>query len=243
MAPTTFDELHRLLARHGLPVELAERAVTGLALIPGGTRHSKLGGRPNVEGAWPTNNGRGLTHLASIALEDLPDVPMRSNLPREGTLVFFADLSFDNEGWSPADASEPVIEIVHVPAGSVSAAATPPDEQRDPDEVAVVLNERRVQFLPVLTLPAQELYDALDDHDDPDGFLVELDMPEHLLLGEPEYVQGDPREPGEVSVLQLNWDEELGFTYGDGGEISFHGSPEDLRAGRWQRIKATIESS
>jgi uncharacterized protein YwqG len=243
MAPTTSDELRRLLARHGLPVELAERAVTGLALIPGGTGQSKLGGRPYVAAAWPTNNGRALTHLASIALEELPDVPMRSSLPREGTVVFFVDLSFDNEGWSPATASEPTVEIVHVPTASVAAAATPPDEQRGEYEVPVVLNERRVQFMSVLTLPAEELYEALDAHDSPDDFLVELHMPEHLVLGEPEYIQGDPREPGEVSVLQLNWDEELGFMYGDGGEVSFYGSPEDLQAGRWERIKVAVESS
>jgi len=243
MAPTTVDELQQLLARHGLPSALGDRAVIGLALIPGEQGQSKLGGQPKVAAPWPTNNGRALTHLASIALEELPDVPARSVLPREGTVVFFADLSFDNEGWSPADGADSVIEIVHVLPGSVTTATTPPDEQRDPDEVPVVLNERRVQFLPVLTLPAEELYEALEHHEDPDGFLVELDMPAHLLLGEPEYIQGDPRGPGEVSLLQLNWDEDLGFTYGDGGEISFYASPDNLRAARWSDVKASLESS
>ena len=75
-----------------------------------------------------------------------------------------------------------------------------------------------------------------------DAYCVDLDAPEHLLLGEPVYIQEDPREPGELSLLQLNWDVELGFTYGDGGQISFYGRPEDLRAGRWQHVKATPDS-
>ena len=65
-----------------------------------------------------------------------------------------------------------------------------------------------------------------------DTFLVALDAPDHLLLGEPAYTQGDPREPGELSLLQINWDEELGVVYGDAGRFSFWGSPEDLRMGR-----------
>ena len=83
--------------------------------------------------------------------------------PDAGTVVFFADLSWDNEGWGPAHGTEPVIEIVHVPAGPATAAATPPDEQRDEDETPVVLNERRVLFEPVLTLPfSDEVSDALE---------------------------------------------------------------------------------
>jgi uncharacterized protein YwqG len=242
MAPTTFDELQQLLTKHGLPLELAERAVAGLALVGGGTGRSKLGGRPEVPGSWPINNGRGLTHLASIVLEELPAGPWRTSLPGEGTVVFFADFSFDNEGWGPADGTSPFIEIVHVPAGAVAAAAMPPDEQRNAREIPVVLNERPVQFVPVLTLPAQELYEVLHTLDSPDAFLAELDMPTHLLLGEPGYLQEDPREPGELSLLQLDWDEELGFMYGDAGTISFWGSPQDVRSARWEHVKATPDS-
>ena len=166
--------------------------------------------------------------------------------PDAGTVVFFADLSWDNEGWGPAHGTEPVIEIVHVPAGPATAAATLPDEQRDEDETPVVLNERRVLFEPVLTLPfSDEVSDALEALGSTrtiDTFPVALDAPDHLLLGEPAYIQGDPREPGELSLLQINWDEELGFVYGDAGQISFWGSPEDLRMGRWQHVKATPES-
>jgi uncharacterized protein YwqG len=171
-------------------------------LVPDGRGRSQLGGVPAIPGEWPVSNGRALTHLASIALEELPAIPQRASLPGDGTLVFFADFSFENEGWGPVTADHPAIEIVHVPAGAASAQATPPDEQRDEREVPVVLNELRVRFEAVV----------------------------------------NPREPEDLNLLQLNWDEELGFMFADAGQISFWAAPEDLRAGNWHRIMATTES-
>lgn len=242
MAPTNHDELRALVAAHGLPEELASRAVWGIALLPGGTGRSRLGGRPEITDAWPMNNGCGLTHLASIALDELPDVPDRAHLPREGTLVFFADFSLENEGWGSADGREPVMELMYITPGAHTELAVPPEEPRGRYDVPVVLNERRVRFESVLTLPCLE--DTDDEFDEAYWhFVGELGSPDHLLLGEPAYLQADPREPGELSLLQLNWDEELRFVYGDGGQISFYGHPDDLRAGRWQRIKATPDSA
>jgi uncharacterized protein YwqG len=239
---TSLDELRSLLAEHELPVGLADGAAWGFALSPGGYGRSKLGGLPEIPQAWPVNNGRGLTHLASIALDELPDSPARSQLPGEGTLVFFADFSEQNEGWGPADNNAPVIEVLHVFAGTEVTVATPPEEQRGEYEVPVVLNERRIRFEPVLTMPYDD--DAADEfEDDYDAFCEKVESPDHLLLGEPVYIQEDPRSAGETSLLQLNWDEELGYMHGDGGQISFYGPADDLRAGRWQSVKATPDSS
>jgi uncharacterized protein YwqG len=239
---TSHDDLRSLLVKHELPARLADRAAWGFALSPGGFGRSKLGGLPEIPQAWPMNNGRGLTHLASIALEELPDSPARSHLPSDGTLVFFADFSEENEGWGPADNSEPVIEVLHVPAGTNVTVATPPDEQRGEYEVPVVLNERRIRFEPVVTMPYDE--EAADEFEDSyDAFCEQVESPDHLLLGEPLYIQEDPRSVGEISLLQLNWDEDLGYMHGDGGQISFYGAANDLRAGRWQSIKATPDSS
>jgi len=244
---TSHEQLVDVLSAHGLGPELAEHAAWGIALLPGGSGRSKLGGLPEITGPWPLNNGRALTHLASIVLEELPDVLVRSQLPESGTLVFFADFSTENEGWGPSDSSEAAIAIMHVPTGEGLPAAAAPDEPRDESSVPVVLNERRVLFEAVLTMPVlDEIFDQLEDSEDPtavDTFAVDLDAPEHLLLGEPVYIQEDPREPGELSLLQLNWDVDLGFTYGDGGQISFYGRPEDLRAGRWEHVKAMPDSS
>ena len=50
---------------------------------------SRIGGRPDLpDGIWPLNDGRGLTHLATIALAELPEIDGRENLPHDGTLVF-----------------------------------------------------------------------------------------------------------------------------------------------------------
>jgi hypothetical protein len=47
-------------------------------------------------------------------------------------------------------------------------AAIPPDEPRGQYEVPAVLNERRVRFQPVLTLPdLDEIYDQLGDPHNP----------------------------------------------------------------------------
>jgi uncharacterized protein YwqG len=239
---TTHEALLGLLAEFQLPVSLADDAEWGLALVPGGSGRSKLGGRPELIGPWPLNNGRGLTHLASIALEELPDVPARSLLPEGGTLVFFADFSDENEGWGPADGSHPAVQLTYVPPGADATAAVAPEQPRDTDDVPVVLKERHIRFEPVLTLPYRD--DIADAHEDAYEQLTEqVESPDHLLFGEPVYIQDDPREPGEVSLLQLNWDEDIEYMHGDGGQISFYGSPEDLRAGRWERIKATPDSS
>ena len=122
--------------------------------------------------------------------------------------------------------------------------AVPPDDSRDDDDVPVVLTERRVGLKPVLTMKpgfVDELPDELEDayYDFGDA----LETPDHLLFGEPVYLQEDPREPGELSLFQMNWDEDLDFVYGDGGQISFYGTVDDISAGRWHRIKATPGSS
>ena len=65
---TSHEQLVDVLSTHGLGPELAERAAWGIALLPGGPGRSKLGGLPEIPGSWPVNNGRALTHLASIVL-------------------------------------------------------------------------------------------------------------------------------------------------------------------------------
>jgi uncharacterized protein YwqG len=240
--PTSHEELIALLAAHELPATMADDAVWGLALLPGGEGRSRLGGRPEIAGEWPLNEGHGLTHLASIALDELPEFPARGHLPSEGTLVFFADFSLESEGWGPVDAGASVLELLYVPPGAATTPAEPPHEPRGRYDVPVLLEERRVRFEPVLTLPyPDELPDDVWDAYEP--FAEALDTPDHLLLGEPVFIQEDPREDGELSLLQLNWDEELRFMFGDGGQITFYGSPEDLRAGRWERVKAMPDSS
>jgi Domain of unknown function (DUF1963) len=238
--PRSRDELADRLQTFGLPVTLAARASWALALVPGGTGESRLGGRPDMIDAWPLCDGHGLTHLASIALAELPVVEDRAILPADGTLVFFADFSDENAGWGPARGDDPEIRIVYVEPGSATQACAPPDEPRRVGAVPVELHERGVRFEPVLTLPFPESGSDLD------AFLElsrSMPSPDHLLLGHPPFIQDDPRDAGELSLLQLNWDEDLGFTYGDGGQVTFYGAADDIRAGRWDRLYAMPDSS
>ena len=129
--------------------------------------------------------------------------------------------------------------------GAAAEVAEPPDQPRDEYDVPVELNACPIRFEPVLTLPfpdteefSEEAWEALEALTD------QIESPDHLLLGHPVFIQEDPCEPGEVSLLQLNWDEDhLGFMYGDGGQVTFYGAREDMRAGRWDRLKVTPDSS
>ena len=164
--------------------------------------------------------------------------------------MFFADFSEESEGWGPANGDEPVIRIVHVPLGAVTRSAEPPEEPRDDRDVPVEIGERRVRFEPVLTLPDADPDALSDDEWEAYERLTDriyevtpgLGSDAHLILGHPTVVQGDPREPGEINLLHLDFDEELNFMYGDAGDITFYGAGEDIRAGRWDRIKAIPNS-
>jgi hypothetical protein len=232
LVPRSGDALAELLEANGIQRSLVERSKWGLAIVSGGVGESRLGGRPMLEDRWPLHNGRPLTHLASIALAELPDFEDRDLLPREGTLVFFADF---------IDEVQLNARVIYVPPGAGQLLA-PPQDARDQRDVPVELNERRVRFQPVLTLAIpRDLRDA--DHEalrDVDELLESAD---HLLLGHPVYIQDNPPEDGQISLLQLNWDEPLNFMYGDGGQITFHGAPHDIHAGRWNRLSAQLDSS
>jgi hypothetical protein len=249
--PLTREALTELVAAFELPDWLATRAGWGLALVPGGVGVSRIGGRPDLpHGEWPLNDGRGLTHLATIALAELPEIEGREDLPLDGALVFFADFSEEHEGWGPADGNDPVIRILHVPAGAATRSAEPPDEPRDDRDVPVEIGERRVRFEPVLTLPDVDPDDLSDDEWEAYMRLTEgfdavtpgLGADAHLMLGHPSVVQVDPREPGEINLLHLDYDEELNFMYGDAGDVTFYGTAEDIRAGQWNRVKAMPNS-
>jgi hypothetical protein len=60
----------------------------------------------------------------------------------------------------------------------------------------------------------------------------------HQLLGFPLVVQDDPRDDGQVCLFHIGDDSELGFSFIDGGDILFFGSPEDVRARRWDQLTA-----
>lgn len=250
--PASREELAALLRSLGLPAELADEASWGLALLPGGDGLSQLGGRPRVPDGmpWPASGGRALTHLATIVLSELPDFEGRALLPSDGTLLFLADLTEDGELLEPVVAGEnDRVLILHVQAGAATHEPPPPADDRHQYDPPAVLRRRPIRFEPVLTLPElppglsesdrlayERIYEALFE------VTPGLDPPGHLILGHPSVVQEDPREPGQINVLHMGWDEQLGFEFLDGGDITFYGDGADVEAGRWERLIVSTAS-
>jgi len=225
-------ELAELIAHHDLPPELIETARWGLALVEGPGR-SRLGGAAALPYALPEHDGLPLTHLMTIALDELPDVPGREHLPRHGTLVFLACL--DDEPYEALPADDPRVRI---DCFGPDVVLTP--RAGDPD---YTLEERAVRLEPVLTLPHrredlplelqlsyEQLVEALAE------VTPGLWQPGHLLLGHPNFAHVDPRAPGEINVMHYGYDFEHSL---DGRHFTVHGRPEDVLAGRWERLTVT----
>jgi hypothetical protein len=248
--PASREEVEALLVAAELPVAIAAQAAWGLALVGGGEGESRLGGRPDLpEGTpWPVFEGLPLTHLATIALGELPDVEGRDLLPESGHLVLMAGLQEDAELHdSDVLGGDPRVALLHVPAGTPLHRPEPPRHDPEGYDPPVVLAERRVRFEPVLTLP--QIADGLPDAAASDygelyfklaGRTPGLDG--HLLLGHPAVVHRDPRGPGDISLLHIGWDPAIGFEYLDGADITIFGAPGDVRAGRWDRLRISVQS-
>jgi len=233
-------QLLALLTGSGLPAEGAARvaadAAWGILLVPG-PGESRIGGRPVLADAWPlTADGRPLTHLATLALAELPDVEGREVLPDSGYLSFFADLEdeealYDEIG--PGDELADRRAVIHTDAGGPT---------REPDgpslEELRVRPTARLQLRPVGFGSAKRWYglDAVGER-----VLEGIDarangtVP-HQLLGFPATVQDDPREQGETSLLHLVQDGRIGFSFLDAGSVHFFAAPDDVRARRWDQV-------
>lgn len=248
LRPPSREALATLLVDAGLNGDEAERVAAdaqwGIVLEPGGEGVSRLGGSPvlAVGTEWPeSDEGQPLTHLATVALDELPAVEGREQLPDDGLLSFFVDTSEDGEFVEPVEprdeAGHDLVAIIHTPAGAHTYEPEPPDE----DEA---LSEQRV--LPTARL--QLRYGGFGSGEE--RFAIDAlaaRAVEHLtyrvngansqqLLGHPQHVQDDPREPGQIVLFHIDGEADIGFELMDGGDIHFLGTPEDIRAGRWDQI-------
>ncbi|MBE2317054.1 DUF1963 domain-containing protein [Solirubrobacter sp. CPCC 204708] len=233
-APRDEAELAALIARFDLPAGLIETARWGLALVEGEGR-SRVGGPPELPGEWPQHEGRPLTHVMTIWLDELPDVPGREHLPPDGTLVFLAALDEEDELVEPVAGDDPRVLLNRFEPGTAL--------QRLAGDPEWTLEERRVRFEPVLTLPDrrddlppdqqlgyEQLYEALC------AVTPGLGQPGHLVLGHPNFAHWDTREPGDITLLHFGYDYDLSI---DGRAFTVHGPPDDVRAGRWERLTVT----
>ena len=244
-------ELATFLQEQGLSSAEAERAaadaVWGIVLKARGDGESRLGGRPVLprDTPWPaTGDGRPLSHLATIALAELPGVEGRDVLPADGHLAFFADLSQEGELVEPIEPESEGrdrVAVVHTPAGTEMHQPEPPDPEIALDETLVTpqarLQLRYVGFgyaMRTLGLDAVAEYVLGRVVWDVNGGVLDQ------LLGYPQVVQEDPRGDGDVAVLHLG-DEALGG-FLDAGDLLFYGAADDVRAGRWDRLTISPSS-
>jgi uncharacterized protein YwqG len=232
-----------VLAREGIPSGGAERvaqdASRGILLEFGGGGETRLGGRPVLAAGreFPvTADGRALTHLATLALAELPNIEDRDLLPAGGHLSFFADLEDEHsliEPIEPGDEFTDRFAVIHTPAGTTTHQPDGPGlrEQRVTPRAGLQLRHVGFGY-------ANRLYglDAIAE------FTLERIVQRangdvrHQLLGFPWTVQDDPRHMGEVSLLHIVSDWRIGFSLMDAGSLHFYAPPEDVRAQRWEQV-------
>jgi hypothetical protein len=243
--PRDRTELAEQLRDAGLTADQATRvaadALWAIVLERGGTGRTRLGGAPilPVDTPWPTAEDRPLTHLATIALDELPDVEGREHLPATGTLSFFADLSDEGELIEPVEPSTPwghdLVAIIYTSDSTAVHEPTPPDGPAS-----------ELRMTPVARLQLRHLGFGYGYHLFGLDALVEqavvklaerINGPtDHQLFGYPQGAGDDPRGQGQIELLHLADDPALGFMVMDAGDIHFLGTPQDIRAQRWHQI-------
>jgi Domain of unknown function (DUF1963) len=245
--PRSRDALRAWIADAGLERVadvVAADALVGVRLVPAADGRSTIGGVPELPVGmdWPQHEERAMTALAAIDCADLPDeADGRGLLPRDGTLLVFADLGVEDRiGWYERTADEGWFAVVHVEPGAATRPVEPPRElvQRPSDETGL-LPATRVRAEPAITLRAwppepvaltsgeAHVYDRLVA----EVFSARAGVPGHLL-GHPLYGD-DVLEDGEAHLLELASEGGSGFQVMDGGSLHLCIEPERLRARDW----------
>lgn len=237
--------------------ELNARAQPCVRLVPGGAGRSRLGGVPDLAGAWPRYEGRPLSCVAQLDLAELRAVGGPDWLPDQGRLLFFYELEHGGWGIGPEDAGSSV--VIHE-TGPVVAAVEPDDLPHDfripAYPVALV---RDVSFPSEERLPidwagldaasVKALQQAIDDLLPP--------SPAHQIGGYPFPVQNDEMEAecqrvagggsGEAAdwrlLLQLDTDDDAGMMWCDVGTLYFWIREQDARAGDFSNIWMILQSN
>lgn len=237
---------------------LKAQAVPCLQLIGGGDGLSRLGGVPDMTGAWPRYGGRPLCNVAQLDLAEMRAVGGPDWLPGDGRLLFFYELEHGSWGIEPKDAGSAVV-IYEV---GTQVSATEPDDLpyeakfpaypvifkqaiSYPSDQRLGLDWRRLN-----TASSDALAEVLED-------LAPL-APMHQIGGYPCPVQNDSMEAecqdiakrlgqrdGDVSdwrlLLQLDTDDDAGMMWGDVGSLYFWIREQDARAGDFSRVWTILQ--
>jgi len=218
---------------------------------------SKLGGEPDLPGgtAWPTSAGRPLAFLGQVRLSAVPAAVRGSlSLPPEGLLSFFYDALGQPRGLEPADRGGACVCLW--PQIERLARVAPPPGLAAQGR----FREVRLRLLEELRLPGvgSPAFDALGlEPAAVDAYLRALDAyagvredAAHSLGGHALPIQGAMeedlapalREAGDWRLLlQLDSDERMGATWGDGGRLFFWLREDDLRALRFDQAWCILQ--
>jgi hypothetical protein len=243
-------ELAQLLSQEGIREPGLSRVVDdttwGIVLDSDGVGASRLGGRPLLAAdcRWPTTRtGDSLTHLATLALTELPDVEGREVLPTDGYMSFFVALDHQDELWDaiqPDDERSDLYAVIHTPGETDTHEPSGPALKEQRVKPRARLQMRYVGFgygawrFGIDTREEQILERIVPSAN---GNLA------HQLLGFPRTVQDDPRRAGEVSLLHLVDDWRLEFSFLDAGSVHFYAPEADVRAARWNRVTLWTSTS
>ena len=266
----TADDLRELCREVGheeWAEDAAGVARVGIRLTPGDGR-SRLGGLPDVPEtfAWPVWEDAELRLIAQVALDELPE----SELPRSGSLLVFYALDRAPSGLALDDGGACRIVHVgdqpttraqraeHLPELPVTASPelmlpdVPPFDAEAWDlDAWSELRERLAGLQGVELEERVERYHALHRLlGYPDTFAGGMELDAELLESgidfeaEPyAHLQYDDLAPAAAEwrlLLQLSNDDELGVALGYLDRVFVWIRDEDLRAGRFDRVRAFV---
>jgi uncharacterized protein YwqG len=233
---TAFEEV--LLRRARAAIQIESTAPDDYS-IPG---ISRLGGFPDLVDAskFPKTDKRYWIFLAQINLAEIAS--LNHFLPRKGLLSFFAD---STESLSCRvlfyDGDTGALKTIHH-AGAEEMLSPEDDYTQAP---------YRVRFRPYFSLPHDpppELRDS--EHFSAEGLHLSVD---HQINGYTFTQHESPQEqaamklrgsPEEwIPLLQLGWDEHVGFCFWDAGTLTFSIHQEDLRRWNFDKVYLSLESS
>lgn len=207
---------------------------------------SRFGGYPDLPDAnlFPQTEGLYWCFLAQLNLADL--IPFNSFLPRSGLLSFFIDSTENLKGKVLFYEGEfkNLVTIRH--AGG--------DDTTDPDN-DYTQRPHRLKFERYFTVPhhflgkGKTIEDYLDyerwqpvrksvDHHINGSTYTQHEAPEELAASK---LGGQPHEW--ISLLQLGWDDKVGFCFWDAGTITFAIHRENLRRWDFSEVHVSLESS
>ena len=231
---------------------------------------SYLGGDPYLppDVKWPSRNGKVLTFLASLDLEEIAATRVIPWLPKKGKLLFFYDAEDQPWGFDPKDRGG--WDVIHVDQIGAKETAQVP-----------TLPQFFVEFVTIDSLPDWQRFDGLEiDLDDSevdtyiDGYFEwNGENVEHQIGGYPRPVQGDDMELeaqlasngvycGDGSayqseegqrlasgskdwrlLLQFSSDDDLDVMWGDVGELYFWVKEQDSHKGDFSNVWLVLQCS